>query len=59
MRLLLVEVPPATEHVEDVRRSFIDLLSPAELDMFAALNERILHHLAEDGGSTDEQPSDG
>ena len=59
MRFLLVEVPHATEQVADVRCSFIDLLSPAELDMFAALNERILHHLAEDGGSTDEQPSDG
>ena len=36
----------APRHVEDVRRNFIDLLSPAELDTLATLNERILHHLA-------------
>ncbi|ORV51692.1 MarR family transcriptional regulator [Mycobacterium europaeum] len=36
----------APAHVEDVRRNFIDLLSPAELDILAALNERVLHHLA-------------
>ena len=35
----------APRHVEDVRRNFIDLITPAELDMLAALNERILHHL--------------
>ena len=44
------DAPPsrkaAPEHVEDVRRNFTDLLSPAELDTLAALNERILHHLA-------------
>ena len=32
----------APGHVEDVRRNFIDLLTPAELDMLAALNERVL-----------------
>jgi DNA-binding MarR family transcriptional regulator len=36
----------APRHVEDVRRSFIALLTPAELDLLADLNERILHHLA-------------
>ena len=36
----------APGHVADVRRNFIDLLTPAELDMLATLNERILHHLA-------------
>ncbi|MEE6135644.1 MarR family transcriptional regulator [Mycobacterium sp. 050128] len=36
----------APRHVEDVHRNFIDLLTPAELDMLATLNERILHHLA-------------
>ena len=36
----------APRHVADVRRNFIDLLTPAELDMLATLNERILHHLA-------------
>ena len=36
----------APGHVEDVRRNFIDLMTPAQLDMLAALNERILHHLA-------------
>ena len=44
----------APEHVADVRRNFIDLLTPAELDMLAALNERILNHLATD----DDSPAD-
>ncbi|BBZ11369.1 hypothetical protein MBRA_15640 [Mycobacterium branderi] len=48
----------APRHVEDVRRNFIDLLTPAELDMLAALNERILHHLAETTTSrADDEPS--
>lgn len=38
----------APGHVEDVRRNFIDLFAPAELDTLAALNERILHHLAKE-----------
>jgi DNA-binding MarR family transcriptional regulator len=41
----------APAHVADVRRHFIDLLTPAELDMLAALNERVLHHLAENESS--------
>jgi len=41
----------APRHVEDVRRNFIDLLTPAELDMLAALNERVLRHLATDDDS--------
>lgn len=41
----------APKHVEDVRRNFIDLFSPAELDMIAALNERVLNHLAAAGDS--------
>ena len=42
--------------MEDVRRNFIDLLTPAELDMLAALNERVLRHLAkgDDSRSKDE-----
>jgi DNA-binding MarR family transcriptional regulator len=36
----------APGHVADVRRNFIDLLTPDELDTLADLNERILHHLA-------------
>jgi DNA-binding MarR family transcriptional regulator len=49
----------APEHVTDVRRNFIDLYSPAELDQLAALNERILRHLARDGSDlpTDGEPS--
>ena len=44
--------------MEDVRRNFIDLLTPAELDMLAALNERVLHHLAKDDDSpADDEPS--
>lgn len=41
----------APGHVADVRRNFIDLLTPAELDMLATLNERILAHLAENDDS--------
>jgi DNA-binding MarR family transcriptional regulator len=37
-------------HVGDVRRNFIDLFTAAELDTLAALNERVLQHLAEDDG---------
>ena len=36
----------APRHVEDVRRNFIDLFTPAELDTLAALNERIQRHAA-------------
>jgi DNA-binding MarR family transcriptional regulator len=47
----------APGHVEDVRRNFIDLMTPAELDMLAALNERILHHLTKDHDSSAEAES--
>ena len=47
----------APGHVADVRRNFIDLLTPAELDMLAALNERILRHLAEDDSPADDEPA--
>jgi len=36
----------APRHVQNVRRHFIDLLTPAELDTLAVLNERILGQLA-------------
>jgi len=36
----------APQHVHNVRRLFIDLFTPAELDTFADLNERVLRHLA-------------
>ncbi len=42
----------APGHVEEVRRNFIDLMTPAELDMLAALNERILHPLTQDDYSS-------
>ena len=38
----------APQHVHNVRRHFIDLFTPAELDTFADLNDRVLRHLAED-----------
>ena len=38
----------APQHVRNVRRHFTDLFTPAELDTLAALNERVLHHLAEE-----------
>jgi DNA-binding MarR family transcriptional regulator len=50
----------APQHVHNVRRHFIDLFTPAELDTFAALNERVLHHLAEQSSpeeSTPDQPA--
>jgi DNA-binding MarR family transcriptional regulator len=48
----------APGHVEDVRGNFIDLFSAAELDILAALNERILHHLAEeDDYPAEDEPS--
>src|SRR6201995_4662919 len=47
----------APRHGEDVRRNFIDLLSPAELDIRAALNEFLLRHLAKDA-KDDASPAD-
>jgi DNA-binding MarR family transcriptional regulator len=48
----------APGHVADVRRNFIDLFTPAELDMLATLNERVLHHLATIYDSpADDEPS--
>jgi DNA-binding MarR family transcriptional regulator len=48
----------APKHVEDVRRNFVDLFTPTELDMLATLNERILHHLAKDDDSpAEDEPS--
>src|ERR1700754_1536809 len=48
----------APGHVADVRRNFIDLLPPAELDQLAALNERVLRHLAQaDDSGADDKPS--
>jgi len=48
----------APGHVADVRRNFIDLLTPAELDMLATLNERILQHLAaNDDAPAEREPS--
>lgn len=48
----------APGHVADVRRNFFDLFTPAELDMLATLNERILHHLATNYDSpAEDEPS--
>ncbi|MDV3126499.1 MarR family transcriptional regulator [Mycobacterium sp. 21AC1] len=48
----------APRHVEDVRRNFIDLFTPDELDMLATLHERVLHHLAKDDHSpAEDDPS--
>jgi DNA-binding MarR family transcriptional regulator len=47
----------APQHVDNVRRHFIDLLTPAELDMLAALNERVLRHLAEDPSPSNPLPA--
>jgi len=34
--------------VSNIHRHFIDLFTPAELDKFADLNDRVLRHLAEE-----------
>jgi DNA-binding MarR family transcriptional regulator len=48
----------APKHVEDVRRKFIDLFTPTELDTLATLNERVLHHLAANHDSpAEDEPS--
>ncbi len=48
----------APRHVEDVRRNFIDLFTPEELDTLATFNERIMRHLATTDGplAEDESP---
>ncbi len=38
----------APQHVSNIHRHFIDLFTPAELDKFADLNDRVLRHLAEE-----------
>jgi DNA-binding MarR family transcriptional regulator len=38
----------APQHVNNVRRHFIDLFTAAELDTIADLNDRVLRHLAEE-----------
>jgi DNA-binding MarR family transcriptional regulator len=38
----------APQHVNNVRRYFIDLFTRAELDTFADFNDRVLRHLAEE-----------
>jgi DNA-binding MarR family transcriptional regulator len=38
----------APRHVDNVRRHFIDLLTPAELDTLTAVHERVLRHLDEE-----------
>jgi hypothetical protein len=44
--------------VADVRRNFVELFTPAELDRLATLNERILHHLATNYDSpAEDEPS--
>jgi DNA-binding MarR family transcriptional regulator len=48
----------APRHVRNVRRHFIDLFTAAELDTFAALNERVLHHLAEESFPEESTPDE-
>jgi len=48
----------APHHVYNVRRHFIDLFTPAELDTLADLNERVLRHLAEDPFPEPSAPDD-
>lgn len=48
----------APQHVHSVRQHFIDLFTPAELDTLAALNERVLRHLAEEPFPEQSTPDD-
>jgi DNA-binding MarR family transcriptional regulator len=48
----------APQHVRNVRRHFIDLFTPAELDTFAALNERVLRHLGEESFPEESTPDE-
>lgn len=48
----------APQHVRNVRRHFIDLFTPAELDTFAALNKRVAHHLAEESSAEEPSPDE-
>jgi DNA-binding MarR family transcriptional regulator len=48
----------APQHVHNVRQHFISLFTPAELDILATLNERILSHLAEEPFPEQSTPDD-
>ncbi len=48
----------APQHVQNVRRHFIDLFTPAELDTFAALNKRVARHLAEESSPEESTPDE-
>jgi DNA-binding MarR family transcriptional regulator len=43
----------APQHVDNVRRYFIDLLAPDELDTLAAIHERILRRLVDEAAQDD------
>src|SRR5215472_5796090 len=48
----------APQHVRNVRRHFIDLFTPAELETLAALNERVLHHLGDQSFPEESTPGE-
>ena len=48
----------APQHVRNVRRHFIDLFTPAELDTLTALNERVLRHLAAESLPQESTPAE-
>src|ERR1700730_11749739 len=48
----------APQHVQNVRRHFIYLFPPAELDTFAALNKRVARHLAEESSPEESTPDE-
>jgi DNA-binding MarR family transcriptional regulator len=47
----------AVHHVASVREHFIDLLTPAELDAFAKIGEKVVEHLNEVTSPTPVRPS--
>jgi DNA-binding MarR family transcriptional regulator len=46
----------APRHVENVRRYFVDLFTPAELDTLGELNDRVLRHLADEPSPEESSP---
>ncbi|MEU9890798.1 MarR family transcriptional regulator [Sphaerisporangium sp. NPDC051017] len=48
----------APDHVESVRRHFVDLLTPEQLDQFAAIAETVLAHLSDRAGEPSPEDRD-
>ncbi|MDP8977637.1 MAG: MarR family transcriptional regulator [Actinomycetota bacterium] len=49
----------APEHVEDVRRAFVDVLTPAQLDALDEISRAVLARLSDDDDSPGSEPGAG